>query len=139
MSDSLIDTNPFIYLAGDTADPRRQIAERLVLSALEERNACISFQVVQESLSVLTTKVRVPMGAEDAERFFHRFLEPLWTVMPTASLYRRALSIQRRYQYHFYDSLIVAAALEAGCRRLLTEDMQAGQVIEGLTIVNPFA
>jgi predicted nucleic acid-binding protein len=76
---------------------------------------------------------------DDAGRFFERFLEPPWTVMPSGALYARALSIQARYRYHFYDSLIVAAALTAGCRSLLTEDMQAGQIIDGLTIENPFA
>jgi predicted nucleic acid-binding protein len=139
MSDSFIDSNVFVYLADSTGDPRRPVAERLVLSALTEADSCISFQVVQETLSVLTTRVRVPMGADDAERFFDRFLEPFWTVMPSRALYLQAVSIQARYRYHFYDALIIAAALEAGCRRLLSEDMQAGQTIEGLTIENPFA
>jgi predicted nucleic acid-binding protein len=138
MSDSFIDSNVFVYLAGDTGDPRRQVAERLVLSALAGDDSCISFQVVQETLSVLTTRVRVPMAADDAGHFFDRFLEPLWTVMPSGALYRHALSIQARYGYHFYDSLIIAAALEAGCERLLTEDMQDGQAIEGMRIENPF-
>lgn len=46
--------------------------------------------------------------------------------------------IRSRYHYGFYDSLIVAAALEAGCARLSTEDLQHGQKIEGLLIENPF-
>jgi predicted nucleic acid-binding protein len=54
------------------------------------------------------------------------------------ALYNRAMSIRDRYQYAFYDGLIIAAALEAGCDQLLSEDLQAGQRIEGLTIVNPF-
>ena len=58
--------------------------------------------------------------------------------MPSHALYRRALEIQARYRYGFYDSLIIAAALEAGCQRLLSEDMQHGQQIEHLRIVNPF-
>jgi predicted nucleic acid-binding protein len=53
-------------------------------------------------------------------------------------LYQRALDLQTRYRYAFYDSLIVAAALTAGCSRLYTEDMQHGQQIEGLRIENPF-
>ena len=53
------------------------------------------------------------------------------------SLYRRALDIQARYRYGFYDSLIVAAALDAGCTRLYSEDLQDGQKIEALTIENP--
>ena len=58
--------------------------------------------------------------------------------MPSHALYRRALEIQTRYGYGFYDSLIIAAALEAGCQHLLSEDMQHGQQIEQLRIVNPF-
>jgi predicted nucleic acid-binding protein len=59
--------------------------------------------------------------------------------MPTQGLYERALDIQTRYQFSFFDALIVAAALVGGCTRLLSEDLQHAQRIEGLTIVNPFA
>ncbi len=54
------------------------------------------------------------------------------------ALYRSALQLQLRWRFSFYDSLIVAAALEAGCKRLLSEDLQHGQRIETLTIENPF-
>jgi predicted nucleic acid-binding protein len=54
-------------------------------------------------------------------------------------LYHRALDIQARYRYGFYDALIIAAALSDGCSRLYSEDFQDGQRIEGLTIVNPFS
>ena len=62
---------------------------------------------------------------------------PLVRVGPTPALYRRGLDVQERWKFGFYDSLIVAAALEAGCKRLLSEDMQHGQRIEGLRILNP--
>jgi len=52
--------------------------------------------------------------------------------------YHRGLDIQGRYRYSFDDSLIVAAALEVGCTRLFSEDLQDGQLIETLTIENPF-
>jgi predicted nucleic acid-binding protein len=58
--------------------------------------------------------------------------------MPSEGLHERALEIHERYHYSYYDSLIVAAALEAGCTRLFTEDMQDGQRIDGMTIRNPF-
>jgi len=48
------------------------------------------------------------------------------------------LDVRQRWRFSFCDSLIVAAALSAGCRRLLTEDLQHGQRVEGLTIENPF-
>ena len=66
-------------------------------------------------------------------------LSRLWRIMPSEGLYQTALSIQSRYRYSFYDSLIIAAALEAGCTRLLSEDLQAGQTIDGLRIEDPFA
>lgn len=58
--------------------------------------------------------------------------------MPTPTLYQRCLDLQARYNYGFYDSLILAAALHAGCSRLLSEDFHHGQRIEGLTLENPF-
>ncbi|MDZ7728612.1 MAG: PIN domain-containing protein [Dehalococcoidia bacterium] len=78
-------------------------------------------------------------GCAESTRFLDGVLLPLWTVMPSVALYRRALELQDRYRYSFYDSLIIAAALEAGCTRLLSEDLHDGQDIEGLRIENPFA
>ena len=65
-------------------------------------------------------------------------LAPLFRVPASIPLYNRALDVQARYRYSFYDSLIVAAALDAGCDRLYSEDLQGGQRIEGLRVVNPF-
>jgi predicted nucleic acid-binding protein len=62
----------------------------------------------------------------------------LWKINPSPNLYQRGLDLQSRYQLSFYDSLIVAAALEGGCKTLYSEDLQHGQRIDGLTIKNPF-
>lgn len=78
------------------------------------------------------------MSAENAQRFLEQILVPLWRVMPNQALYRRGLNVQSRYGFGFYDALMIAAALEAGCTRLQTEDLQHGQQIEGLLIHNPF-
>ena len=66
-------------------------------------------------------------------------LIPLWKINPTRELYLRSLNIKSRYLYSFYDSLIIAAALEADCKTLYSEDMQHGQRIEQLIIKNPFS
>jgi predicted nucleic acid-binding protein len=66
-------------------------------------------------------------------------LVPLWRVAPSQALFHRGVAIQNRYRYSFYNAMIVAAALEAGCERLLSEDLANGQRIEGLEICNPFA
>lgn len=138
MSGEFIDTNVFVYLFDETDVHKRNTAERLVRMALETRNACISYQVVQETLNVVTRKLPSPMSTENAQRFLEQILAPLWQIMPSLALYRRGLDLQTRYGFSFYDSLIVAAALESGCTRLYTEDLQHGQRIDGLTIENPF-
>ena len=133
-----LDSNILVYLF-DPADARRKgIAEQLVYGAHHEGTAIVSFQVVQETLNVLTRKLKPPMSRADAHRALQNVLAPLWRVQPSAALYARALDLQERYKFGFYDSLIVAAALEAGCTRLLSEDLQHGQRIDGLTIKNPF-
>ena len=77
-------------------------------------------------------------ATEPARLYLDTVLLPLLRVGSSATLYQRGLDTQARYQFSFYDSLIVAAALSAGCKRLLSEDMQHGQRIESLTIINPF-
>ena len=131
-----IDTNIIIYMFDETDPTKRLRAGELVRRGLEDGTGCISYQVVQETMNVVTRK----LGAtpENARRLLDDVLEPLWQVNPTPSLYRRGLWIQNSYGFSFYDSLIVAAALEADCRRLYTEDLQHGQEIEHLTVWSPF-
>ena len=138
MSVDFFDSNVFVYLFDETNDYKRTSAERLIVQALETNNACISFQVVQETLNVLTRKLKPAVTEPNAQRFLESVLQPLWRVMPSLTLYQRGLSLQARYKLSFYDAMIVAAALEAGCKRLLSEDMQHGLKIEKLVITNPF-
>jgi len=82
MSGEFIDTNIFIYLFDETDDYKRTIANQLIQQALETRSACISHQVIQETLNVVTRKLPSPMNAENAQRFLEQILVPLWQVMP---------------------------------------------------------
>jgi predicted nucleic acid-binding protein len=79
-----------------------------------------------------------PLTPADAEVFMQRILMPLWTVMPSAALYSKAIELQGRSAIGFYDALIVAAALQAGSTRLLSEDLQHGQMFGALRVENPF-
>ena len=138
MSGDFVDSNVFVYLFDETDERKRDVADRILETALQARSTSISFQVVQETLNVVTCKLPASMTAEDAGRFLERVLAPLWRISPSLALYRRALEVQARYHYSFYDSFIIAAALDADCTRLYSEDLQDGQKIEGLTIENPF-
>ena len=77
----------------------------------------------ESRLHLVTRKFQRTVTADDARQFLEEVLVPLWRVMPTQRLYERALDVQARYRYGFYDSLIIAAALSAGCLRLLSEDL----------------
>jgi predicted nucleic acid-binding protein len=138
MSIDFLDSNVLAYQFDENAPRKRTLAANIVSEAVATGSAVISYQVVQETLSLLTGKFSTVATPGDAMRFFDTVLAPLWTVMPSARLYGHAVTLQSRYGFRFYDSLIVAAALEAGCDRLLSEDFQDGQRIEGLTVVNPF-
>lgn len=136
--ESFLDSNILIYTFDDVALEKQRIAQELVRTALQDGSGVISYQVTQEVLNVLTRKLTFSMDVGDATRYLATTLEPLWRVQPSAELFRSGLALQARYQFGFYDSLIVAAALSAGCARLYSEDLQHGQRIEGLTIEDPF-
>ncbi len=137
-AEDFIDTNVFIYHL-DASDPRKQaIAERIIRQALTGGNACISYQVIQECLNTALRKAQVALDIAQGRAYLETVLAPLLRVSASVALYRRALEVQARWGFGFYDSLIVAAALAAGCTRLLSEDLRHGQKIETLTIHDPF-
>ncbi len=133
-----LDTNILVYSVDTSSAVKRETAQAIVIEALTSQSAIVSFQVVQEALQVITRRARTIANSKDAGSFFDDILLPLWRVQPSRELYRKALEVQDKHRFAFYDSLVIAAALLAGCRRLLTEDFQHGQRIEGLRIENPF-
>jgi predicted nucleic acid-binding protein len=126
------DTNVVIY-AFRKDDPRSQIAETLLASG-----GTISVQILNEFAAVARRKLRrtwdeiVP--ALDILRVFCPAPVPL-----TIEIHEHALQIAERYGYSIFDSLVVASALRAGSKTLYSENMQDSQLIEGLTIRNPFS
>lgn len=138
MSGVFLDSNVLLYLFERDASDKRERALEIVDEAILSKTGVISFQVVQECLNVITHRAKLKAGPVEAREFFDDVLLQLWRVHPTTTLYRRALEHQERYQYSFYDSLIIAAAMEAECEVILSEDMQHGQQIDGVRITNPF-
>ena len=134
-----LDTNIFVYTFDETTSVQRARARELVELALTTRLGVVSYQVIQEFLNVVTRRFLVPLSPTDCRSYVEQVLAPLWHVSPTVALYLRALDMQERSGYSFYDSLIVAAALEAGCRTLYTQDLQPGRQFDALTVVDPFA
>ncbi len=139
MSDKFfLDTNIFVYTFDDRDPGKRDRARALVAEALAESRGAISYQVVQEFLNAALRKFAKPLTAADAERYLTVVLEPLCAVFAGIELYHQAIDISERWKYSIYDSLIIASALQAGCSVLFSEDLQHGQKIGGLRILNPF-
>ena len=139
MSDKyFIDTNIFIYAFDQQTPGKNKTANDLIKIALSDHKGCISFQVVQEFLNVATRKFKVPLSFHDSKKYLENILSPLCEIFTSIDLYNRALDIMERWQYSFYDSLIISAAIQANCNILFSEDLQHKQKIQSITILNPF-
>lgn len=136
--ESFIDTNIFIYQLERLDTRKADIAEHLIEQGIANGTACISFQVIQELLNTALRKAQITLTPDELKRYLQAVLAPLYRVQPSLGFYSSALDLQTRYRFSFYDSLIVAAALEASCKTLYSEDLQHGQQIEALTVRNPF-
>lgn len=138
MSGEFLDSNVVLYTIDDQDIKKQRQARALVTDSIRSGLGVISWQVVQEVLNVVTTKLESAAGNAEAKSLLDDVLFALWRIHPTVHIYERALEIRSRYGFGYYDSLIVSAALTDDCGVLWTEGLQDGQVIEGLTIRSPF-
>ena len=131
MPGSFFDTNVLVYLASADATKADQ-AEAVVAAG-----GSISVQVLNELTNV--TRRKMGLSWEEVSAFLAT-LRGLLTVHPvTVETHEAGLRLAARYGFSVYDAMIVGTAVEAGCDRLWSEDMQHGLVLaEGLRIVNPF-
>ena len=130
MSADFVDSNVVLYLASQ--DERRAV----IVERLLEGGPMISAQVLSEVTNVLRRKRRLGWALVNG---FVEDLLPITMVLPlTQATNSTARGLAERYGFAWYDAVIVASALEGGCSRLFSEDMQHGQKIGALTIVNPF-
>lgn len=134
-----IDTNVLVYSFDDTAPEKQQQARSIIAHALHSQRGMISTQVIQEFLNMALRRFPQPMSVPDARTYLHQTLMPLCQHFPNPGFYDYALYLQLETGFSWFDALIIAAASSSGCSTLLSEDMQSGRVVRGVTIVNPFA
>ncbi len=132
-----LDSNIIVYSFDIKSLDKQLIAKNLISNAIKGQG-CISYQVIQEFLNVASSKFKKPLSLQDCEVYLKNVLTPLCEVYPSIEFFSQALQIKKRWQYSWYDSLIITAALDANCSILYSEDMQHKQVINQLTIINPF-
>ncbi|HEY6352217.1 MAG TPA: PIN domain-containing protein [Candidatus Angelobacter sp.] len=133
-----LDTNIFVYSFDRSSATKSSRSNQLIERAVTARTGITSYQVVQEFFNVALRKFNKPMTSDEAEQYLSVVFRPLMTVNSSQALYTEALRITQRYRFSWFDSLILAAALEGGCNLLYSEDLQHGQKIGNLRVENPF-
>lgn len=132
-----VDTNVLVY-ARDASEPEKQPVASSWLEALwESREGRLSTQVLQEYYVAVTRKL-APGLDRDQARTDVRALESWRPLDLDAPLLESAWEAEDRFGFAFWDTLIVAAARRLGCAHLLTEDLQDGQDLDGLVVIDPF-
>ncbi len=133
-----LDTNVFVYSFDRSAPVKARRAAQLIRQAVETRKGIVSFQVVQEFFNIALRRFAQPMTFAEAEQYLSMVFRPLLAVHSSQALYAEALRLSGRYRLSWFDSLIVAAAIEGQCSILYSEDLQNGQRFGDVQIENPF-
>lgn len=139
MSDRFfLDTNIFIYSFDLTAPAKARKAQQLIGEALTTGKGVISYQVVQEFFNAAFRRFALPLKTTEAERYLASVFRPLLGVQSSAALFSQALLFYGAGKFSWYDALILSSATQANCALLYSEDMQHGQKVGTMRIINPF-
>ena len=132
-----LDTNILVYAYDSSTPEKQKIAQSILMQAVNNENAFVSTQVLGEFFTVITHKVKNSLGKNEALDIirclkFARILEVDYPMVI------KGIEICRRYSISYWDSLIISAAERAGCKRLLSEDLNDGQKYNSVVVHNPF-
>jgi len=132
-----VDSNLLIYGHDKDAGAKHVIANKILRDLWNSETGVLSMQVLQEFYTVVTRKIQTPLPKSVARVFVEEYAT--WWIETTPIEISSAFRIEDIAKISFWDALIVAAAVKSGASEILSEDMNAGQVIAGVRIVNPFA
>lgn len=134
---SFVDTNILVYAEDRNTKTKHEAARDLIIELWEDREGVLSIQVLQEFYVTVTRKLKKPLSVAKAHEIVREYLT--WTVIEnTGRLLSAALDLHQSAQLSFWDAMVVQAAIEAGCDKLYSEDLNAGQRFGSMIVVNPF-
>lgn len=132
-----LDTNILIYAHDIDAGKKHDVALSILKTIWEEETGIISTQVIQEFYVNVTRKIPNPITPVQARGIILNYFS--WQVEPVEPhTILSASEIEEKYILSFWDSLIIATASQSEADKILTEDLNHGQTIEGVLIENPF-
>jgi len=131
-----VDTNILVYAHDLSAGDRHAKASAVIENLWEAETGVLSAQVLQEFYVTVMRKIKNPLKPGEAREIIRNYLA--WPVQVNdAELTIRASEIEEKGSLSFWDALIVAAALRLQAKKIITEDLNHGQIIEGILIENP--
>ena len=134
---TFVDTNVLVYAYDADAGEKHDTARARLESLWEDESGCISSQVLQEFYVTVTRKLSKPLRRQAARDVVAAYAA--WPMhRPNVDDIVSASELEESHELSFWDALIVVSALRSGARQLLTEDLQDGQHLDGLLVVNPF-
>src|SRR5579863_6123338 len=133
---TFIDTNVLIYAHDVDAKAKHHVAKSVLRGLWSQRTGVLSMQVLQEFYLNVTRKIATPLPKDAARQIVNTY--SIWCIETTPVEIAHAFRIEDESQIGFWDSLIVAAAAKSGAARVLSEDLNAQQMIAGLRVENPF-
>ncbi len=133
---SFVDTNVLIYAEVSDAPVKQRVALDLLKRLYDEALGVLSTQVLQEYCNVALKKLHLPARHVRAQLDLYGQFE---VIQVTPAIIHAALDLHQTRSIAFYDAIIVATAQTAGCDVVLSEDMNTGESLAGVRIVNPFA
>jgi predicted nucleic acid-binding protein len=132
-----VDTNILIYAHDLDAGQKNKISRDIIRDLWENRSGIISTQVLQEFYVNVTRKIENPLKKSQARGVIESYLA--WPVeLNDVRTVLSASEIEERHMLSFWDAMIVASARKAKAEKIITEDLNHGQEIEGILIENPF-
>ncbi len=134
---TFFDTNVLVYLFDEDYPEKKAQAQALLEKETKNGRILMSTQVLQEFYVTVTRKMALPLSPEKAGEVVSQFMV-LPIVEISSSHILKAIRKSISMQYTFWDALIIEAAISGGASILYTEDLQHGQVIDNLKILNPF-
>lgn len=134
---TFLDSNILVYSVDESPAEKAKHERAIELLSAQPENLVVSTQVLQEFYVVTTRKLKNPLSEELAARAV-RGIAKLDVVGVDVPLVLSAVDTSRTARVSLWDALIIEAASRAGCERVLSEDLNAGQVIRGVRIENPF-
>jgi len=135
---TFLDSNVLVYSVDESPAEKARHERAVELLSAHPEDLVVSTQVLQEFYVTVTRKLKKPLAVGKARDIVDEYLT--WTVVDnTGAILLDAIDLQRHAKLSFWDALVVQAAITAGCDRLYSEDLNAGQRFGATLVVNPFA